>query len=313
MQEWILKSSLFQPSQNRKDSKKKYFYNPYFTNPRVLFTLIATTIMIIALILFSHRALVDNSHLCSTTTTLPFTKNDAIIAKELDTTTSPLVAILHYATAQVIPQQSVGEIRRPFDTLQYLAPCNFLVFGIGQDSLMWDSFNPQGITLFLEDDSNLALTTLQRFPILRAHLVSYSTRVSEAEALLASYKKDCWKGATADSHILKGNTRCPLALSDLPDEVYDRDWDVIMIDAPKGYFAAAPGRMAVIYSVAVMARGRKRSGVTHVFLHDVDRKIEQDFAKEFLCMKYKVGGIRKLWHFVIPPVFNVSDTTSGFC
>ncbi|KAL8193490.1 hypothetical protein R6Q57_026625 [Mikania cordata] len=49
-----------------------------------------------------------------------------------------------------------------------------------------------------------------------------------------------------------------------------------MIDAPRGYFAEA----------AVMARNRKKSGVTHVFLHDVDRRVEKSYAEEFLCRKY---------------------------
>lgn len=140
----------------------------------------------------------------------------------------------------------------------------------------------------------------------------YNTRLSEAKALLSSYKKDCG-GITADSHPLKDDRRCRLALGELPKEVYDRDWDVIMIDAPRGYFPSAPGRMGVIYSAAVMARGRKKAGVTHVFLHDVDREVEKLYAKEFLCMKYRVGGIRRLWHFVIPPAVNVTDTALGFC
>ncbi|KAK7290510.1 hypothetical protein RIF29_04983 [Crotalaria pallida] len=311
MQPWIFKS--FQQPYNRRDNKKKYPNNPYSANPRLLSILIATAIAIILLMCFFHRTLIDPKHLCPTSGALPFTAEAAAIAAEFETTASPLVAILHYATSSEVPQQSIAEIRRPFETLQYLAPCNFLVFGIGHDSLMWDSFNPRGTTIFLEEDPKWTLAAIQRFPVLRAHTIRYSTHVSEAKELLSSYKKDCWGGATADSHNLKGNKRCPLALSELPDEVYDRDWDVIMIDAPKGYFAAAPGRMAVIYSAAVMARGRKRSGVTHVFLHDVDRKIEQEYAKEFLCIKYRVGGTRRLWHFVIPPVFNVSDTTSGFC
>lgn len=129
---------------------------------------------------------------------------------------------------------------------------------------------------------------------------------------MSSYKNECGAVA-ADSHPLKGNWRCRLALSELPEEVYDRDWDVIMIDAPRGYFAEAPGRMGVIYSAAMMARGRKKSGVTHVFLHDVDREVEKLYAKEFFCLKYRVGGVRRLWHFVIPPAVNASDTTHGFC
>ncbi|CAI0627314.1 unnamed protein product [Linum tenue] len=89
-----------------------------------------------------------------------------------------------------------------------------------------------------------------------------------------------------------------------------------MIDAPRGYFAEAPGRMGAIFSAAVMARARKGSGVTHVFLHDVDRKVEKAFAEEFLCRKYLVKGVGRLWHFEIPPASNVTggqDENSWFC
>jgi len=177
---------------------------------------------------------------------------------------------------------------------------------------MWDSFNPRGTTLFLDEDPKWTLSALRRFPVLSVHTVRYPTRLADAKTLVTSYKRDCG-GATPTGHPLKGDWRCMLALSNLPDDVYDRDWDVIMIDGPRGYFPAAPGRMAVIYSAAMMARGRKKSGVTHVFIHDVDREVEKLYAREFLCMKYRVGGIRKLWHFVIPPVVNASDIAHGFC
>jgi len=107
-----------------------------------------------------------------------------------------------------------------------------------------------------------------------------------------------------------------LALDNLPDEVYEREWDLIMIDAPRGYFPEAPGRMGAIFSAAVMARNRKGSGATHVFLHDVDRKVEKMYAEEFLCRKNLVKAVGRLWHFEIPPAANVSDGRSSgasFC
>ncbi|WVZ07628.1 hypothetical protein V8G54_020974 [Vigna mungo] len=284
MQAWIFRSS--QPSH-----KKKYPSNP---NSRLL-TLLAATLATTLFLLFIFRhTLIDPNSLCIyTAKPLHLTDSESLIAAEFDDTPLTLVTILHYATALALPQQTKGEIRRTFDVLQSLAPCNFLVFGLGHDSLMWDSFNPRGTTLFLEEDPKWTLAALQRFPIIHAHTVRYQTRLSD--------------------HPLKGDLRCVLALSNLPNDVYDRDWDVIMIDGPRGYFPAAPGRMAVIYSAAMMARGRRNSGVTHVFLHDVDREIEKHYAREFLCMKYRVGGIRKLWHFVIPPVVNATDISHGFC
>lgn len=302
MQPWVFKA--FQPPQ-----RKKYPHAP--TNPRLL-PLFATTVIATIVIIFIFRqTLIDTDDMC-TSSGEPLTNAESTIAAEFSATPLTLVTILHYATAHALPQQTKGEIRRAFDVLQSLAPCNFLVFGLGHDSLMWDSFNPHGTTLFLEEDPKWTLSALQRFPIIRAQTVRYTTHLADGDTLLSSYKKDC-PGVSAAGHPLKGHRQCKLAMSDLSDEVYDRDWDVIMIDGPRGYFPAAPGRMAVIYTAAMMARGRKTSGVTHIFLHDVDREVEKRYAKEFLCMKYRVGGIRKLWHFVIPPAVNVSDIANGFC
>ncbi|CAK8541048.1 unnamed protein product [Lathyrus sativus] len=289
-------------------NKKKHPNAPNSNNSYYLFVIAITAAAFILFVFYSRQT--DPRHICSAVGSL--TPAQTIIADEFSTSSIPLVAIFHYATASDVPQQTKNEIRKPFDVLQSLGPCNFLVFGIGHDALMWDSFNPRGITLFLEEEAKWTISSLRRFPILRVYTVRYNTRLIEANALLSSYKKNC--GTVGEGgHPLKDDRRCRLALGDFPNEVYDRDWDVIMIDAPRGYFPSAPGRMAVIYSAAVMARGRKTAGVTHVFLHDVDRPVEKLYAKEFLCMKYRVAGVKKLWHFVIPPAINVTDTANGFC
>ncbi|KAF7124770.1 hypothetical protein RHSIM_Rhsim12G0091800 [Rhododendron simsii] len=241
--------------------------------------------------------------------------HSAASTSPLATTPIQLRAILHYATSPVVPQQTLDEITLSFDVLRSLCPCNFLVFGLGHDSLMWASFNPRGTTLFLEEDPRWIHSILKNAPDLHAHTVSYRTKLSESKALLKSYKSepDCFP---PDKAYLKNNDKCRLALNGLPNEVYDKEWDMIMIDAPRGWFAEAPGRMAAIYSAAVMARKRKGSGVTHVFLHDVDRRVEKAYAKEFLCRKYLVKGVGRLWHFEIPPAANVSGEgreSAGFC
>lgn len=240
----------------------------------------------------------------------PFTCTFA--GTKYDPTSTQLETILHYATSRVTPQQSQAEIRLSYDVLRARAPCNFLVFGLGHDSQMWHAFNPGGTTLFLEEDPKWVETVLHDAPFLRAKYVKYRTQLQEADQLLQSYhtEPDCnpTKGIS-----LKNNERCKLALNMLPDEVYDKEWDLIMIDAPRGYFAEAPGRMAAIYSAAVMARNRKGSGVTHVYLHDVDRRVEKIYAEEFLCRKYLVKGEGRLWHFEIPSVDNSTVKSDRFC
>lgn len=233
-----------------------------------------------------------NSFLCS------MTSANAKSISEYSATAIQLQSIIHYATSRVVPQQSFSEISVSFAVLKERAPCNFLVFGLGHDSLMWTSLNPRGNTLFVEEDPKWIDIVLKDAPALHAHHVQYRTHLSEADALLASYKTE--PNCLPSRAYLRGNTLCKLALTGLPDEFYDTEWDLIMIDAPKGYYAEAPGRMGAIFSAAVMARNRKGSGVTHVFLHDVNRRVERSFAEEFLCRKYLVKHVGRLWHFEIP-------------
>ncbi|KAM7269689.1 hypothetical protein ACFE04_025186 [Oxalis oulophora] len=242
-----------------------------------------------------HQA-TNNNYLCSNAST-----------KLTEHTVSPiqLEAILHYATSTVIPQQTFAEISVSYDVLKSLSPCNFLVFGLGHDSVMWNSLNPLGTTIFLEEDPTWIQVVLGKSPNLRAHTVKYRTMLLQSDALLSSYKSEPL--CSPNEAYLRGNDKCKLSLSNLPSEVYDTEWDVIMIDAPRGYFPKAPGRMSAIFSAAVMARRRQGSGVTHVFLHDVDRKVEKEYAMEFLCRKYLKNEVGRLWHFEIPRNETASD------
>ncbi|CAA0833161.1 Protein of unknown function (DUF579 [Striga hermonthica] len=120
-----------------------------------------------------------------------------------------LEAVVHYATTRVIPQQTLAEITVTLDVLRSLAPCDFLVFGLGHDSLMWASLNPGGTTLFLEEEPNWIIKVLNDAPGLRAEAVAYRTQVSEAAQLLSRHYRDepsCW----AQNSFLRGNNKCSI-------------------------------------------------------------------------------------------------------
>lgn len=121
-------------------------------------------------------------------------------------TSLQLEAVLHYATSRVTPQQSIGEITVSFDVLRSIGPANFLVFGLGHDSLMWAALNPRGKTLFLEEDPKWVQTVLKDAPDLRAHTVRYRTHLSQAQQLLHHYRSepDC----SAKNSFLRGNDKC---------------------------------------------------------------------------------------------------------
>ncbi|XP_022734583.1 probable methyltransferase At1g27930 [Durio zibethinus] len=231
---------------------------------------------------------------------------------EYSATPIQLQAIIHYATSPIVPQLNIGEISVTFDVLKKRSPCNFLVFGLGYDSLMWTSLNPRGKTIFLEDDPHWFQTVLKDAPSLHAHVVQYRTQLQQADDLLSHYRSE--PSCSPSKAYLRGNEKCKLALTGFPDEFYDTEWDLILIDAPHGYFAEQPGRMAAIFSAAVMARNRKGSGVTHVFLHNIDRRVEKVFAEEFLCRKYLVTSVGRLSHFEIPSFANMSSHDDArFC
>jgi uncharacterized protein (TIGR01627 family) len=304
---FIITFKFFPRKQERNEKNHKNMKNRHSFSEKSLFIGVALAGLIAgALLISSFIGIGGNSLLCSR---IGGVANNYSPAMSIQ-----LEAIRHYATSRVVPQQSLAEVTVSFDVLKTLAPCNFLVFGLGHDSLMWTSLNPRGTTVFLEEDPKWVQTVLKDAPYLRAHNVQYRTQLSQADDLLSSYRKEPL--CSPSNAFLRGNTQCRLALDKLPDEVYETEWDLIMIDAPRGYSAQFPGRMAAIFSAAVMGRNRKRSGVTHVFLHDVDRRVEKVFAEEFLCRKNLVKAEGRLWHFELPSAVNATvagNNAVSFC
>ncbi|KAI4324241.1 hypothetical protein L6164_023795 [Bauhinia variegata] len=221
--------------------------------------------------------------------TVPFTPTCTKIPPSLAN------SLIHYATTNITPQQTPKEISVSAKILQKKSPCNFLVFGLGHDSLMWSMLNHGGRTVFLEEDKSWIDQIKDKFPTLESYHVVYDTKRTEAEELLkhGTEEEDC-KSVT-DPRFSK----CKLALKGFPTDVYDIDWDLIMVDAPTGYFDGAPGRMSAIYTAGLMARN-KEEGETHVFVHDVDREVEDKFSKGFLCEGYLVEQEGRIRHFTIP-------------
>lgn len=159
---------------------------------------------------------------------------------------------------------------------------------------MWAGLNYGGHTVFVEEDKAWIDQIKQRLPTLECYHVVYDTKVHQAEELLRMGKEEeCL--VVGDAR----NSKCKLALKGLPNEVYETEWDLIMVDAPTGYHDDAPGRMGAIYTAGLIARNRE-NGETDVFVHDVDRVVEDKFSKTFLCEGYLREQEGRLRHFIIP-------------
>ncbi|KAF7802417.1 glucuronoxylan 4-O-methyltransferase 1-like [Senna tora] len=274
--------------------------------------------MLALFLLFVLRSTFSSSSLAKASTSDDHHMHDEIIQEKSSDTirdcnslacnkipSSLAQALIHYSTSTITPQQTLKEISVTARVLEKKSPCNFLVFGLGHDSLMWSSLNHGGRTVFLEEDEAWIEQIKHRFPMLESYHVSYESKVNEAEKLM-----EIGRGSECRRVRDPRHSMCPLALKGFPREVYETKWDLIMVDAPTGYHEDAPGRMTAIYTAGMMARNIDR-GEIDVFVHDVNREVEDKFSMEFLCEKYMKTQEGRLRHFTIPS--HMDDLDRPFC
>jgi len=142
-------------------------------------------------------------------------------------------------------------------TIELLSPCNFLIFGLGEDANMWKEINKNGRTVFLEDD----LGWIKKFNgcNLEIYSVSYNTK--------------------AQDHINIGFDVDSLKI-EIPDEVTEVKWDIIFVDGPLGHNPPrpykGPGRMQSIYTAYSLL---KDGGIC--IIDDMARVIENTYSIHF--------------------------------
>ncbi|KAH9769943.1 polysacc synt 4 domain-containing protein [Citrus sinensis] len=171
------------------------------------------------------------------------------------------------------------------------APCNLLIFGLDPQYLELSKANAEGITVFLEDDSNKINAVKRKSNRTQIYKVDYQRPAKDAYKLLKHARQN---PACAPRSELLPSSKCKLTLKDLPQEVFKHKWDVIVVDGPRGDMLEAPGRMSTIYTASMLARNGE---TTNVVVHDVDRTIEKWFSWEFLCEENLVSSKGKLWNF----------------
>jgi len=143
----------------------------------------------------------------------------------------------------------------------FLGNINFLVFGCGVDSQLWNYCNQAGLTVFLEDNPKWINPEDKN-----VFEVKYTTKRPEYKDLLKQYQEGNYINLTMK----------------LPEIVKSTKWDAIFIDAPNGHKDTKPGRMQSIFTASKLANSN-----TEIFLHDCDRDIEDIYSKEMfsLCLK----------------------------
>jgi hypothetical protein len=135
-------------------------------------------------------------------------------------------------------------------------PGSLLIFGAGNDSLLWAAINRGHPTAILESDAAWQQKIQAQNKSLRIFSVSYTTSLSD---------------------ILPPDEPMPEpARLDLPAEITNRRWDWILIDAPQGW-GDGPGRwQSLNESLRLVAEDGR------IFLHDCERQGERWLISHYL-------------------------------
>lgn len=135
--------------------------------------------------------------------------------------------------------------------------CNLLVFGLGHDSVFWHKLNSEGYTQFIEHSAEWMERITSMYPDLNATIFDYSPVT------------------------VRRSLRSPISVlrkAKPPETLMNREWDVIIIDAPSGNRMHQPGRALPIAWAAQIAKSS-----THIFVDDYNRDVERMFS-DFLLV-----------------------------
>lgn len=172
-------------------------------------------------------------------------------------------------------QMSMNERIAIAEVLIAKAPCNCLIFGVGNDSQLWINFNQNGRTAFLEDNQSWLELVQNKIENLEAYTIAYNTKITDWKMLL---------------------NKPALLMLELPANIQNCAWDVIIVDAPTGFNSKSTGRMKSIFSGWQLAT---QGTNVDVFVHDCNRNVEKVYTDTFLQPQNLVQQTDRLRHYKI--------------
>ncbi|KAF2576117.1 hypothetical protein F2Q70_00000709 [Brassica cretica] len=203
--------------------------------------------------------------------------------------TTAINALLHYASrSNDSYHMSHGEMKSISDVLRRCPPpCNLLVFGLTHETLLWKSLNHNGRTVYIEENRYYAAYFEEIHPEIEVFDVQYTTKAREARELVSAVKEAARNECRPVQNLLFSD--CKLGLNDLPNHVYDVDWDVILVDGPRHSVST------ICLTTSTMSIG-------------ID--VERLCGDEFLCRENLVESNDMLAHYVLE---RMDKNSTQFC
>lgn len=172
-------------------------------------------------------------------------------------------------------QLSVEEYLEVASVVLKRKPCNFLIFGLGKDSMLWHNLNHEGITVFIEDNQDWFRQIKNCNPQIKAIFTQYNTKSKNAHLLLDKPEQ---------------------LYMPFPSSVTETNWDIIFVDGPNGQHDDAPGRRKSIYMASKLI---SKNNKTYVMVHDCNREVERHYCDRFLLHKNLIHSKEKLRVYLI--------------
>ncbi len=166
-------------------------------------------------------------------------------------------------------QMHEQELNHILSVLEVKRPCSLLVFGMGNDSILWFEANRGGQTLFVEDDSYWDRVIRERHPSLQSIHVLYGTRAGD------------WRSDMVRQPGLV-----------LPAQVNAHAWDMILVDGPAAWSNEKPGRVQ-----SILAARRLVADQGAILVHDCDRDAERTVSASLLGHMMLSSQVQSLRHY----------------
>jgi uncharacterized protein (TIGR01627 family) len=166
--------------------------------------------------------------------------------------------------------EGLGILMQPIELFEITKnihpPMNILIFGLGNDSLFWHETNEGGRTVFFEGKKKWFDDIKSKHPFLEAYKIKYNT------------KREEWRSIIDKPELLK---------FDMPPELEEISWNLIIVDGPAGYEDGTPGRMKSIYMASKLI---KEGG--DIFVHDTQREVEDAYCKRYLLNENLISEVK---------------------